>query len=345
MAVRGRLARWLTPLCLLGALCPALVQAGGVGRGADVPPALDNAQAWLVRIQQAATTRNYQGTMVFTAGGVTSSSRVAHFCVGDQVYERIEALDGKQRQVYRHNEEVHTVWPQDGLVVVERRSLQASLPSAMQSLEPRALEQYELRPEGNARMAGREARVFLLQPRDDMRFAQRIWVDFETGLMLGFKVIDVGAGQAVLESTVFSDVEIGVTPRPASVLQPLRRLSGLRVQRPLQQPTQLEAQGWTLARPLAGFQLTSCTQRLPADAVESSSARPGLVQAVFSDGLTHVSMFIESFDARRHRKEIQTQFGATHSLTRRNGEHWITVMGDVPATTLRRFADALERRP
>jgi sigma-E factor negative regulatory protein RseB len=83
-----------------------------------------------------------------------SSSRVAHFCVGDQVFERIEALDGKQRQVYRHNDLVHTVWPQAGLAVVERRSLQSNLPSTTQSVDPRALDQYELRPEGRDRVAG-----------------------------------------------------------------------------------------------------------------------------------------------------------------------------------------------
>jgi sigma-E factor negative regulatory protein RseB len=28
----------------------------------------------------------------------------------------------------------------------------------------------------------------------------------------------------------------------------------------------------------------------------------------------------------------------------RRGEHWITVVGDVPPTTLKLFADALDRR-
>jgi sigma-E factor negative regulatory protein RseB len=113
-----------------------------------------DARGWLSRIHIAANGRNYQGTMVFSTGGVVSSSRVAHFCVGDQVFERIEALDGKQRQVYRHNDLVHTVWPQAGLAVIERRSLQSNLPSATQSVDPRALDQYELRPEGRDRVAG-----------------------------------------------------------------------------------------------------------------------------------------------------------------------------------------------
>jgi sigma-E factor negative regulatory protein RseB len=36
--------------------------------------------------------------------------------------------------------------------------------------------------------------------------------------------------------------------------------------------------------------------------------------------------------------------GATHALARRNSDWWITVVGDVPPTTLRQFAQALERR-
>ena len=37
--------------------------------------------------------------------------------------------------------------------------------------------------------------------------------------------------------------------------------------------------------------------------------------------------------------------GATQTLMRQQGAWWVTVVGDVPAETLRRFADALERRP
>jgi negative regulator of sigma E activity len=169
--------------------------AAGSSRAGEPAPtaAPTDARGWLSRIHVAANGRNYQGTMVFSTGGVVSSSRVAHFCVGDQVFERIEALDGKQRQVYRHNDLVHTVWPQAGLAVIERRNLQSNLPSATQSVDPRALDQYELRPEGRDRVAGRDAFVFLLQPRDEWRFAQRVWADHDTGLMLRSDVIGPAA--------------------------------------------------------------------------------------------------------------------------------------------------------
>lgn len=313
--------------------------AGAAGTPVD-------ARGWLVRIHAAASGRNYQGTMVFSTGaGVVSSSRVAHYCVGDQAYERIEALDGKQRRVYRHNEVVHTIWPQTAVAVVERRALQSSLPSTTQAVDPRALDLYELRSEGRGRVAGREAMIFLLHPRDEWRFAQRIWADQETGLLLRADVI--GAGGQVLESTAFSEVEVGVKAQPDSVLQAMRKLDGLRVVRPTMTLVQLETQGWTLGRLVPGFRLVGCVQRSIEGAAQTDGApamRKDVTQAVYSDGLTHVSLFIEALDLARHRKELQAQFGATHSLAMRRHEAWVTAMGDVPAATLRQFVEALERR-
>lgn len=303
----------------------------------------DDPRSRLARMHQAAHERNYQGTMVFTAAGVVSSSRVAHFSVGEQSYERIEALDGRMQKVYRHNEAVHTLWPQSSVMVIETRGASDRRALLMQTVEPGALEQYELKPEGHERIAGREAEVFLLQPRDELRYAQRLWADQASGLMLRADVLNNARG--VLESSGFSEVEIGVRAQPESVLQPLRKAAGYKVLRAQHVPTQLESEGWLMARALPGFRLASCVRR-PLEASAADEARPQqqMLQAVYSDGLTHVSLFIEQFDAARHRKEVQGQLGATSTLMQRRGEHWITVMGDVPMPTLRQLLDSLERR-
>lgn len=331
---------WLVFGLCIGLLSPGVLAAPA---GAEVP--VVDTRSLLLRMHAAATGRNYQGTMVFTTGSVISSSRVAHYCVGDQVFERIEMLDGKQRQIYRHNDLVHTLWSQSGTLVVERRWLQLSLPSSTQSVDPRAVEQYEPRHEGRDRIAGREAWVLLLQPRDEHRYAQRIWADLSTGLMLRADVL--GSDHAVLESSAFSDVEVDVAPQPASVLDPIRRAEGQRVLRPTLTSTTLESEGWVLARPLPGFHLTACIRR-PAwvrGADPQAGPAPEVVQAVYSDGLVHVSLFIEAYDGARHRRPITARFGATHSVALRRGEQWITAMGDVPPATLKILIDALERRP
>lgn len=334
-----RVMRWVPVLALVSCFLPL---AAAAAEPAMLTTA--DAKAWLSRMRAAASGGNYQGTMVFSVGGTMSSSRVGHYTVGDQTYEQLEALDGRQQRILRHNDAVHTLWPQSRLAVIETRQTRGAWSTTPQEVDPEALDNYEFRREADARIAGRDAAVFLLEPRDALRYAQRLWADRATGLMLRADVMGQASdGRPVLESTAFSEINIGVRPQPDVVLQPLRnprQLDGYRVVRPQQQRTELEAEGWTLARPVPGFSLGGCVRR----GMETAGAVAQVLQAVFSDGLTHVSLFIEPFNAQRHRGELQAQQGATSTLMLRRGEHWVTVVGDVPAATLKLFAAAVERR-
>jgi sigma-E factor negative regulatory protein RseB len=299
--------RWLsgssTALALLVLLAAAPPAAAAEPAGKPLPAG--EARQWLQRIHGAAYERNYQGTLVFSAGGGLSSSRVAHFSDGGHSYERVEVLDGRRQQTFRHNDRVVTLWPRSRVVVIEEREpRQASL---RQVVEPRAEEVYEVHDQGSEHVAGRETRVLLLQPRDEHRFAQRLWIDRRSALVLRAELL--GLRQEVLESSAFSEVEIGVKSRPQTVLQPMRQLEG-------------------------------CTKRTLDPA--AAAAAP-VLQAVFSDGLTHVSLFVEAID--RDRRPSLTQVGATHTLMQPHGSQWwVTVMGDVPPATLKLFHQALERR-
>ena len=102
MRAHGR--RWLALLVVLSGLSAGTAFAGGAE--ATPQPMPDDARAWLQRIHNAANTGNYRGTMVFSVGGAISSSRVWHFSAGDQTFEKIEALDGRQQTVVRHNDDV-----------------------------------------------------------------------------------------------------------------------------------------------------------------------------------------------------------------------------------------------
>ena len=347
------------PLCLSLALTLAIsLSPSAANAGPDAAdaqsPAQVQARAWLTRIHAAANTGNYRGTMVFSVDGAMSSSQVWHYCVGDQTFEKLESLDGRQQQIYRHNDDVQTLWPQARVAVLERRETPAAWSTTPQAVDPRVLEQYELKREGRSRVAGREADVFLLEPRDDLRFAQRLWSDLSTGLLLRADVLampaghassaDGAAGRVVVESTAFSEVEVGIKAQPDVVQAGMRKLDGYRVLRPAQRRTQLDAEGWLLARPVAGFVLAGCVTRPLDNAGDEGRPNEPVLQAVFSDGLAHVSLFVEPFNPARHRHELQARQGATSSLMLRRQGHWFTAVGDVPIVTLKRFVDALERR-
>ncbi|HEU5295854.1 MAG TPA: sigma-E factor regulatory protein RseB domain-containing protein, partial [Burkholderiaceae bacterium] len=98
IALRRSFGTWLWAVSLVAAW-PAQAQTAASAVPADRPSDL---RSWIARVQRAASTLNYQGTLVSNAAGVVSSSRVLHFCEGKQRYERIDVLDGETRQVLRH---------------------------------------------------------------------------------------------------------------------------------------------------------------------------------------------------------------------------------------------------
>jgi sigma-E factor negative regulatory protein RseB len=192
----------------------------------DSPLSPQETKAWLVRIHDAASHRNFKGTFMVNAGGAVSSSRIAHFCVGASQFESIESLDGQVRRVYRHDGLVQTVWPASRVALVEQRDLLATFPALVQKGSDRIVTHYDVHSRGTERMAGRDADVLLLRPKDDRRFGYRLWADRDTGLLLRVEVI--GERGEVLESSAFSDLTIGIKAQPDSVLLPMKKLDGYR---------------------------------------------------------------------------------------------------------------------
>jgi sigma-E factor negative regulatory protein RseB len=331
-------------LAMAGAFCAFSPEAPAQTTPGQLPAEPKEVRSWLMRIHEAASHQNFQGTFIVSAGGAVSSARIAHYCEGANQYERIDSLDGQTRHVFRYNDVVHTVWPQQHVAQVEQRDLLTSFPALLQVGDDRIADFYDVRAQGTDRIAGYEANVLLLRPRDALRFGYRLWAEKASGLLLRADVL--GERGQILETSAFSDVAIGVKSQPDMVLLPMKKLDGYRIVRPLLTPIKLEVEGWTLRQLVPGFRQVSSIKR-PLDGVtqaEQGSASLQVLQSIYSDGLTYVSVFIEPFNPDRHAQETQTIIGATQTLMKRNGDWWITAVGDVPISTLRSFAGGLERR-
>ncbi len=298
---------------------------------------------WLSRIHSAANQRNFRGTFVVSSSGAMTSARIAHFYDGADQFERIEPLDGQARHVLRHNGVVHTVWPFDKVTLIEQRDVLSSFPSLLQGTDDHVADFYEVTLQPSERVAGRDANVLMLKARDEFRYSHRLWTDKQSGLLLRAEILS--ALGETLETSAFSDVTIDVRSQPDMVLLPMRKAAGYRVVKPQLTPTRLEVEGWKLRKPVTGFRQLSCVRRpldmlAPTDRKSSSSQ---LIQAVFSDGITNVSLFIEPYSADRHPQPAITVVGATQTLMSRQGDSWITVVGDVPSVTLRAFYESVNR--
>jgi sigma-E factor negative regulatory protein RseB len=299
---------------------------------------------WLARMHGASRQRTYIGTFVVSAGGNMSSAKIWHVCNGDLQMERVESLSGQPRSTFRRNDQVITFLPGSRTAVAERRESLGLFPDLLRSTDSAIGRYYSAHLRGVERVAGLEADVVQLQPKDKLRFGYRIWSEKTSGLVMKLQTLD--ADGRVLEQAAFSELQMDAPVSVAKLTQMMENTDGYRVDKPESTRTTPEAEGWAIRDPVPGFKSMSCHKRSSSSAADGSKP-DGAMQWVFSDGLASVSVFVEAYDRRRHVVEGSMALGATHTLTRRwsdkTGDWWLTLIGEVPRNTLAAFALGLER--
>jgi sigma-E factor negative regulatory protein RseB len=295
---------------------------------------------WLMRMHEASRKRAYVGTFVVSAGGGMSSARIWHVCDGDQQMERVESLTGPPKSTFRRNDQVVTFLPETHVAVVERRESLGLFPNLLQTPEASLAQYYQVKVTGTERVAGYDADVVHLRAEDNLRFGYRVWTERKSGLVVKLQTLD--STGLVLEQAAFFELQLDAPVSMAKLSQMMGNTTGYQMVRPEMVKTTALAEGWGLKAAVPGFKPMSCYKRLAGSPVAPNAE--GTLQWVFSDGLATVSLFVEPFDANRHGKPANLAFGATHTLTRRLGDWWLTAVGEVPAQTLLAFAQGLERK-
>jgi len=353
---RPPLPGWLPRLG--GRLLPALCAAAGVllplqaGAGPAVPAEVPgegavgqgaaSAWAWLDRMVRAARRLHYEGTFVYQRGESLVSMRLVHVGPPQGERERLVALNGERREVLRTEEGVVCLTPGRRLVKEGPASALGPLPglgSAAQELAGH----YRIEPRGGGRVAGREAQVLWVSPRDRYRYGYRLWLDRASGLLLRSQL--VGDDGRVLEQVLFTSLELRPEPT-AAMLAAVEAGSGgweaaaeerVRTRRLDEgEPWPLEPLGlsWAALRPPPGFRVARrYLHRLEGG--EGKGMLPGMLQVVLSDGLASVSVFVEPLREGEPAFHGEAAWGAVHAFGAVVDGHQLSVVGEVPAETVR----------
>lgn len=333
---RLRLAHGVLALWMVTVLGFAATQAAAGPRVADPRPAGRTERSvseWLTRMHEASRQRSYVGTFVVTSGsGQMSSARIWHACDGQRQVERVESLSGVPRSTFRRDDEVLTFLPETRTVRRERRESLGLFPEVLRPDDTAIADFYAAHRVGSDRVAGFDADIVQLLPKDALRFGYRIWSEKKTGLVV--KLQTLADGGKVLEQAAFSELQLDAPVRMDRLAQMMAVPEGWRVEKAEVVKTTAAVEGWALKADVPGFKPLSCYKR-PAE---------GVLQWIFSDGLASVSLFVEDYDRQRHQHEGVLADGATHTLTRRVQDWWVTAVGEVPAQTLKAFSLSLERR-
>lgn len=296
---------------------------------------------WLERIHRASREHSYNGTfVVLSASGAMVSSRIWHAADGKDQIERIEALNGSPRVVYRREGLVRTFLPQARVVREDRRDMPSLFPRLPETADRGLDAHYTVQALGRERVAGHESEVAWLRPRDALRFGYRMWVAEASGLILKLQTLD--SRGRVLEQAAFSQLELD-NPVPFARLAAMMDDAGdFRLVKVAMRKTTAKAEGWRLRAPVGGFTPGDCYKQEEALSAQSQAGLP--LHCLLSDGLATVSLFLERYDASRHPAGPSAgSMGATQTLALRvSGNMWLTAVGEVPQETLRLVAEQLE---
>ncbi len=314
----------------------------------DAKPTERNISDWLMRMHEASRNRAYLGVFVVSSSSSMASAKIWHVCDGEQQIERVENLTGAPRSTFRRNDEVITFHPESKTALAEKRESMGLFPNLLKTQNSSIEQFYAARQTGVERVAGFEADVVQLVPKDGLRFGYRVWSEKKSGLVVKLQTLDTDG--RVLEQAAFSELQLDANVSASKLTQMMGATEGYKVERPDLVKTTALAEGWMLKTPVAGFRPMSCYKRVvvKGDGPQAESA----MQWIFSDGLASVSLFAEIFDRQRHLKEGLAGTGATQSLTYRLTEKaadktidwWLTAVGEVPAQTLTSFVQGLERK-
>ena len=295
----------------------------------------EDAAAWLTRAATAARQLNYIGTIVYQHGGYVETSRLVHQFDAGEEYDKLVNLEGPAREVIRSHGEVRCYYPDMKVVRVERSTLRNAFPSLSPQQQRALADFYNFRKAESMRVAGFDTQAWVFEPKDGMRYAHKFWTDSATGLIVKAKVVDENNG--VLEQFVFSDLAIGAKVDPAMVKPTFPPApAGWRIREKGKAESEAVETGWTVTRIPPGFVKI-------VDGYRGFQSARKVAHLVYSDGLASISVFVESGRAAPPPNGFSAQNGL-NVYSRQVDDNVVTVLGQVPALTLRQVANSVARR-
>jgi sigma-E factor negative regulatory protein RseB len=312
------------------------VLALGVAWGAQAAPGNDPI-AWLQRAAEAARTASYGGTFAHSNGDRTSTVRITHVNVGGEEHERIEPLDGPPLEIVRKNDEMFCYFPDAKTVRLDRRVTPRFFPAILSPTPAAVAASYDVKLGKTERVLGFDCQWIRLDPKDNLRYGQRLCSEVNSGLVIRAKTFN--DRDQMIELYTFTDLKVGREVARSDV----RSVFEARVKRwitdsqPRDEARSVDT-GWTVTNPPAGFKkVTELRRTLPGRTQPVS-------QIIYSDGLASLSVFIEPNTPPRV-ADASSEDGTTTFFVHPMGEHLVSVLGEVPLATAQQVGLSVARRP
>jgi sigma-E factor negative regulatory protein RseB len=277
----------------------------------------------LRRMSAALRTVDFEGSFIYQHEGRTDALRIFHEG-GRRERERLVSLNGARGEIVRSGATITCVQPGAAPTLFANRAGMRLLPLAPDLGQVGA--QYNVVLAGEDRVAGYDARILDIEPRDPWRYGYRLWLQRDNELLLRSAVVD--ASRRPLAQFMFVALEIGSPPSETDLL-PAHDLANAAI--PNDEVRLATRPAWIVTGAPAGFHLIRAQR--PADGDAKSE------HLIYSDGLANVSVYIEPHAGTTQSAVESTIVRGALSIHSRDADGLrVTALGDVPSATVQAMA-------
>lgn len=308
------------------AACASLLSVNAFAQGNLTP------QQWLERMTKEGKKLNYEGAFTYQYGDQIISAKLYHTFKDGESKRRLVYLDGEQGEVLSQGNTV-TYMKTSSQQGMSSSAPRAAVAAGFNGLGKRLnglQTAYTLTMGKAARVAGRDAVVLKMQPRDPFRYEQKLFIDKQTGLLL--KSETMGDDTRPLERFQFVQLKVG-EPIKDEKFKPAKawKKSFVRTQQLLGLQSEQPTLDWRLAWVPNGYTLVSSNK-----AKKNSSC-------LYSDGMSSFSVYLEP-------EVLQTAGGVMRKgasvvvskVVELNGrKNTAIVVGDIPIATAERILQSV----
>jgi len=293
---------------------------------------------WLLRMNQALTSSNYDGTFAHWQGGPVEMLRIIHRVQDGAVAERLVSLDTSRREFIRSGTTLTCYLPDQHTVLVEHRSPQESL-FGFPKFNEQTAKFYDIQELARTRFNRHDTHLITVSSKDEFRYGYRLWIDDATALPLKTQLCD-SHGRTIEQIEFASFTPMAHIPDAA--FKPDVSTEGfqwLRSDAPPKEPQLSSSLVWSPVKLPPGFRMMA----------RSAQILPGLPnpvdQMVFTDGLASVSVFVEVYQNHTSAGDVtmteSARVGSSSAFSTVIDGHRITAVGEVPPVTVRFIASSL----
>jgi len=302
------------------------------------PLAANDAAAWLQRMSDASRRIAYEGVFVVQQGSAMQTLSVTNRPTGSAKDSRLAAMDGIQREIRCSQKGSVSRVTEGGQVKMEKRLNSRHFPDLLPPNAAALANWYGVRLGELARVAGLECRQVEIQPKDAYRWGYVLCADKDSGLPL--KAVMVNEAGVPLMQYTFAEIRIGGAPKIES--QSSLDAWSMPPLPASMRPISVEVVSVKNLPP--GFsRITAVKRTLPQ--TSGGARKSGEVEHwVFSDGLTHISLFLEPATHPIESVRGQSKHGMINMVTRQVGAMQATILGDAPRAAVEAIAMGLEAR-